>query len=55
MKKQKLSEKEINEKLNDLKMQILKQDSKRKGLKKEIARLLTSLNQIKLNDGGKEK
>lgn len=45
----KLSEKEIEKKLKDLKIELLKQTTKRKGIKREIARLLT----IKQNIGDK--
>lgn len=41
------NEKEIDGKLADLKLQLLNQKSKRKDIKKEIARLLTFKNQIK--------
>lgn len=37
----KLTAKEIQEKVTDLKIQLLNQKSKRKDIKKEIARLLT--------------
>jgi ribosomal protein L29 len=36
-----LNEKEIQEKLAELKVQLLNQKAKRKNIKKEIARLLT--------------
>ncbi len=42
-----LSEKEIQEKFAELKILILKQPTKRKGIKKEIARLLTLKNKSK--------
>lgn len=37
--------KEIDEKVKELKLGLLKQDAKRKGVKREIARLLTLKNQ----------
>ena len=40
-KNEKLSEKEIESRLRELKIEILKQPTKRKAIKKEIARLLT--------------
>ena len=43
--KTKLTEKEIEEKINELKIEILKQPLKRRKIKKEIARLLTIKNQ----------
>jgi ribosomal protein L29 len=39
--------KEIEGKMNELKIELLKQTQKRKGIKKEIARLLTLENQDK--------
>jgi len=39
-----LSEKEIEDKLNDLKVELLKQTAKRRPIKREIARLLTVKN-----------
>lgn len=36
-----LSEKEMEKKLKELKIELLKQTTKRKGIKREIARLLT--------------
>ena len=47
--KKPLSEKEIEEKINELKLSVLKQPTKRKGIKREIARLLTLRNQNKTN------
>ena len=38
------TEKEINGRLRDLKIELLKNPQKRKGIKREIARLLTSMN-----------
>ena len=46
MAEKKLTNKEIESKLKDLKIELLKQPQKRKGIKKEIARLLTSLNSL---------
>tara|TARA_Y100000310_G_scaffold338386_1_gene427891 strand:+ start:2401 stop:2604 length:204 start_codon:yes stop_codon:yes gene_type:complete len=46
MAEKKLTNKEIENKLKDLKIELLKQPQKRKGIKKEIARLLTSLNSL---------
>jgi len=43
----KLNAKEIESKLKELKISLLKQGAKRKGIKKEIARMLTMKNQIK--------
>ncbi len=40
-KKKMLNAKEITKKLKDLKIELLKQTTKRKGIKREIARLLT--------------
>jgi len=48
--KNKLSEKEMNKKIVDLKIELLKNPTKRKGIKREIARLLTMQNQTKLED-----
>ena len=42
--KKQLGEKEIKSKIRDLKIELLKQPQKRKGIKKEIARLLTMEN-----------
>ncbi len=42
--KKELSEKDIDKKLADLKIELLKQHDKRKRIKKEIARLLTMKN-----------
>ena len=47
-KKKMLSEKEIEKKIIDLKIELLKQPLKRKSVKKEIARLITMRNSIKL-------
>ena len=46
-KKERLNEKEIEKKIIDLKIELLKQTQKRKGIKREIARLLTMKNQTK--------
>lgn len=43
--KSNLTEKEIEDKIKELKIEILKQPLKRKRVKKEIARLLTIKNQ----------
>jgi len=51
-KKEKMNMKEIERKVSDLKIELLKQPLKRKSIKKEIARLLTMKNQTKL--GGKK-
>jgi ribosomal protein L29 len=37
--------KEIDKKVNELKVELLKQPTKKKSIKKEIARLLTTKNQ----------
>jgi len=50
--KKNLDNKEIEKKLSDLKIEILKQPQKRKRIKKEIARLLTMKQETKL--GGKK-
>lgn len=47
----KLTEKDIEKKLKDLKIELLKQTTKRKGIKREIARLLT----MRQNAEGKNK
>lgn len=46
--KVKLTDKEMDSKLQELKIELLKQNSKKKAVKKEIARILTfkSLNKI---------
>ncbi|MBT3397477.1 hypothetical protein HOA55_00540 [archaeon] len=41
----KLSEKEMTNKLRDLKIELLKNPTKKKSIKKEIARLLTMTHQ----------
>ena len=43
-----LSEKEIVKKIKDLKIELLKSPTKRGRVKKEIARLLTSMNESKV-------
>jgi len=48
-----LDDKDIEKKIVELKISLLKQTQKRKSLKKAIARLLTMKNQNKL-DGGKK-
>ena len=40
-KQEKLTDKEIQEKIKELKIELLKQPTKRKAIKKQIARLLT--------------
>lgn len=51
----KLTDKEIDEKLKEMKLELLKQTSKRKVVKRTIARLLTAQNQNKIkSDGGKK-
>lgn len=47
-----MSEKQINERVLELKLELLKQSAKRKGIKKEVARLLTLRNK---NSGEKNK
>ena len=47
-KKEKIQEKDVDSKLAELKVSLIKQPTKRKGIKKEIARLLTMENQTKL-------
>jgi ribosomal protein L29 len=42
--KKELSDKDIEKKISDLKIEMLKQHDKRKRIKKEIARLLTMKN-----------
>jgi ribosomal protein L29 len=37
----KLTDKEMDKKMKELKIELLKQTTKRKGIKREIARLLT--------------
>ena len=51
--KKEMSEKDIEKKLLDLKVELLKNPTKKKSIKKEIARLLTMKNQTKL-DGEKK-
>ena len=50
MKKTELKPGEIDIKINELKLELLKQPTKRKSLKKEIARLLTMKNQTKFGE-----
>ncbi len=45
--KKQLTEKEIESKLKELKIELLKQSSKRKDIKREIAKLLTVAKLIK--------
>jgi len=42
--------KESSKKIKDLKIELLKNPTKRKSIKREIARLLTMKNQIKLTE-----
>jgi len=51
VKEKRLNDKDIEKKMIDLKISLLKQTQKRKSLKKAIARLLTMKNQNK-SDGG---
>lgn len=53
MVEKKITEKEIEKKLKDLKIELLKQPLKRSSIRKQIAKLLTEDNQTKL--GGKTK
>ena len=49
--KKALTEKESNSKIKDLKIELLKNQTKRKSIKREIARLLTMANnQVKSED-----
>ena len=48
-----LSEEEIKKKLKDLKIEVLKNPTKKASIKREIARLLTMNNLTKLNGGSK--
>jgi len=52
---EKLTKEEIESKLKDLKIELLKQTTKRKAIKKEIARLLTLLNKSNTDLGGGNK
>ena len=47
------TEKESAKKIKDLKIELLKNPTKRKSIKREIARLLTAKNQIKLEGENK--
>ncbi len=49
----KLTAKEIEKKIIDLKIELLKNVTKRKSIKREIARLLTMEQQTKLSEGNK--
>ena len=53
MVEKKVDNKGNEKKLRDLKIELLKNPTKKKSIKKEIARLLTMANQTKL-DGGKK-
>lgn len=48
MAEKQITEKERNKKLADLKIELLKNPTKKKSIKKEIARLLTMGNKAKL-------
>ena len=48
--KKKLTDKEVEKKIVDLKIELLKNPTKKKSIKKEIARLLTMANQTKLGE-----
>jgi len=52
MAKPEITTKDIDNRVQELKIEMLKQPQKKKSIKKEIARLLTMKNQTKL--GGKE-
>ena len=49
----KLADKEVSKKILDLKIELLKNPTKKKSIKKEIARLLTMKNQIKSDEESK--
>lgn len=51
--KKQINDKDIDKKLADLKIELLKQHDKRKRIKKEIARLLTMKNSKTTKSGGK--
>ena len=51
--KKTLTEKESARKIKDLKIELLKNPTKRKSIKREIARLLTMKNQTKLDGENK--
>lgn len=54
MAKQKITNpKEIEKRINDLKIELLKQPTKKKSIKREVARLLTYKNQ-EIKSGGKK-
>ncbi len=48
-KKKIITAKEMDKKIIDLKIELLKNPTKRKNIKKEIAKLLTMKNQTKIN------
>ena len=54
MAEKKLSEKEIESRTKELKVELLKQGAKRKDIKKEIARLLTMKTRTKSEENKKE-
>jgi len=49
-KENKITDKEAAKKIVDLKIELLKNPTKKKSIKKEIARLLTMQNQTKLGE-----
>lgn len=51
--KKQLSEKEVAKKMKDLKIELLKNTTKRKSIKREIARLLTMVNLNKSKENNK--
>ena len=51
--KKKMTNAEIEKKIVDLKMELLKNTTKRKSIKREIARALTMKNQNKLTENKK--
>ena len=53
MAKETITAKESDKKIKDLKIELLKNPTKRKSIKKEIARLLTMANQTKLDGENK--
>jgi len=52
-KKKAPTKKESEKNIKDLKIELLKNPTKRKSIKREIARLLTMANQTKLDEGKK--
>ena len=53
MAKETITAKESGKKIKDLKIELLKNPTKRKSIKKEIARLLTMANRTKLDGENK--